>query len=88
MTYLPTSRDRLVADDAVRSARLLGVRVIETDGTRDAGDVAAIVAGHVRPYLPPPDDHAVGRSGPGHPEQEDRPPELPSAAREISTAAG
>jgi hypothetical protein len=29
-------RDRLVAEDAVRSAQRLGVRVIEVDGTRDA----------------------------------------------------
>src|SRR4051794_17335394 len=37
-------RDRLVADDAVRSAQRLGIRVIEVDGTRDAGAVADIVA--------------------------------------------
>lgn len=46
-------RDRLVADDAVRSARRLGIRVIEVDGTRDADAVADIVADHFRPYLPP-----------------------------------
>ncbi|MFF5263836.1 hypothetical protein ACFY4C_33335 [Actinomadura viridis] len=50
-------RDRLVTDDAVRSARRLGIRVIEVDGTRDADAVADIVADHFRPYLPPPEDH-------------------------------
>jgi 2-phosphoglycerate kinase len=49
-------RDRLVADHAVRSAQRLGIRVIEVDGTRDAGAVADIVADHFRPYLPPPED--------------------------------
>ena len=50
-------RDRLVTDNAVRSAQRLGIRVIEVDGTRDAGAVADIVADHFRPYLPPPEDH-------------------------------
>ncbi|MFA1548929.1 hypothetical protein [Actinomadura chokoriensis] len=49
-------RDRLVADDAVRSARRLGIRVIEVDGTRDAASVADDVADHFRPYLPSPED--------------------------------
>jgi hypothetical protein len=49
-------RDRLVADDAVRSARRLGIRVIEVDGTRDADAIAGIVADHFRPYLPLPED--------------------------------
>ncbi|TYB50338.1 hypothetical protein FXF51_56630 [Nonomuraea sp. PA05] len=44
-------RDRLVADDAVRSARRLGIRVIEVDGTLDADAVADLVAGHFLPYL-------------------------------------
>ncbi|MFC5748394.1 hypothetical protein [Actinomadura rugatobispora] len=48
-------RDRLVADDAVRSARRLGIRVIEIDGSRDAGAIADIVADHFSPYLPPPE---------------------------------
>ncbi|SEG85715.1 hypothetical protein SAMN04489712_11865 [Thermomonospora echinospora] len=48
-------RDRLVADDAVRSAQRLGIRVIEIDGTRDADAVADLVADHFRPYLPPPE---------------------------------
>ncbi|MFI6517912.1 hypothetical protein ACIBF1_20315 [Spirillospora sp. NPDC050679] len=51
-------RDRLVAEDAVRSARRLGVRVIEVDGTRDAAAVADLVADHFRAYLPPAEDHA------------------------------
>lgn len=50
-------RDRLVAEDAARSARRLGIRVIEVDGTRDADAVADLVADHFRPYLPPPEDH-------------------------------
>ncbi|MFE1272762.1 hypothetical protein [Streptomyces sp. NPDC058758] len=45
------ARDRLVADDAVRNARRLGIRVIEVDGTRDAVAVAAEVAEHFAPYL-------------------------------------
>ncbi|MEU8122458.1 hypothetical protein AB0C21_27435 [Spirillospora sp. NPDC049024] len=49
-------RDRLVADDAVRSARRHGIRVVEVDGTRDADAVADIVADHFRPYLPPRED--------------------------------
>ncbi|MFI9489464.1 hypothetical protein ACIG47_23960 [Promicromonospora sp. NPDC052451] len=44
-------RDRLIADDVVRSARRLGVRVIEVDGTRDATAVAAEVADVFAPYL-------------------------------------
>ncbi|MUN41899.1 hypothetical protein [Actinomadura litoris] len=39
-------RDRLVAEDAVRSAQRLGIRVIEVDGSRDADAIAAIVADH------------------------------------------
>ncbi|MEV0144668.1 MULTISPECIES: hypothetical protein [unclassified Nonomuraea] len=49
-------RDRLIADDAVRTARRLGISVIEVDGTRDAAAVADIVADRFRPYLPPPED--------------------------------
>jgi 2-phosphoglycerate kinase len=44
-------RDRLVAEDAVRSALALGIRVIEVDGTRDAEAVADTVADHFSPYL-------------------------------------
>lgn len=48
-------RDRLVSDDAVRSAGRLGIRVIEVDGSHDAGAVAEIVADHFRPCLPTPE---------------------------------
>jgi hypothetical protein len=48
-------RDRLVAEDAVHTARRLGIRVIEVDGTQDAETVADIVADHFDPYLPPLD---------------------------------
>lgn len=46
------ARDRLVADDAVRTARRLGIRVLEVDGSHDAETVADIVADHFSPYLP------------------------------------
>jgi hypothetical protein len=46
-------RDRLVAEDAVRRARDLGIRVLEVDGTRDVDAVADLVADHFSPYLPP-----------------------------------
>jgi len=39
-------RDRLVAADAVASARRLGIRVIEVDGSRDAEAVADEVGDH------------------------------------------
>lgn len=45
------ARDRLIAEDAVRNARRLGIRVIEIDGTLDATAVAAEVADHFAPYL-------------------------------------
>jgi hypothetical protein len=48
------ARDRIVAEDAAGSARRLGIRVIEVDGTHDANAIAGIVADHFRPYLPPP----------------------------------
>jgi hypothetical protein len=48
-------RDRLVADDAVHTARRLGIRVLEVDGTRDAETVAGLVADHFSPHLPPPE---------------------------------
>lgn len=44
-------RDRLVTQDAVESARGLGIRVLEVDGTADADTVADIVADHFEPYL-------------------------------------
>lgn len=46
------ARDRLVADDAARSARRLGIRVLEVDGLDDAEAVADVVADHFSPYLP------------------------------------
>jgi hypothetical protein len=46
-------RDRLVADDAVRAARRLGIRVIDVDGSADAEAVADMVADHFEPYLQP-----------------------------------
>lgn len=45
------ARDRLIAEDAARNARQLGIRIIEVDGTRDASAVAAEVADHFAPYL-------------------------------------
>ncbi|MFS8100563.1 hypothetical protein LFM09_25880 [Lentzea alba] len=44
-------RDRLVAEDAVRHARSLGIRVIEVDGTLDANAVADTLTDHFSPYL-------------------------------------
>jgi hypothetical protein len=48
------ARDRIVADEAAGSARRLGIRVIEIDGTHDADAIADIVADHFTPYLSPP----------------------------------
>ncbi len=45
------ARDRLVAEDAVRAAKALGIRVLEIDGSRDAEAVADVVAEHFGPYL-------------------------------------
>jgi 2-phosphoglycerate kinase len=45
------ARDRLIAADAVASARRLGVRVIEVDGSRDADAIADLVGEHFRRYL-------------------------------------
>lgn len=44
-------RDRLVAADAVRTAKELGVRVLRVDGSEDAEAVADVVAEHFGPYL-------------------------------------
>jgi hypothetical protein len=44
------ARDRIVAEDAVNSARRLGIRVIEVDGTQDADAIAGIVADHFGPF--------------------------------------
>ncbi|MFI7051857.1 hypothetical protein ACWDOR_01565 [Streptosporangium canum] len=46
------ARDRLVADEAARSARRLGIRVLEVDGLDDAEAVADIVVDHFSSYLP------------------------------------
>ncbi|MFF0865208.1 hypothetical protein ACFYUV_25890 [Nonomuraea sp. NPDC003560] len=45
------ARDRLVADEAVRSACRLGIRVLEVDGSDDAEVVADTVADHFGSYL-------------------------------------
>ncbi|MGA4541655.1 hypothetical protein ACPA54_16865 [Uniformispora flossi] len=45
------ARDRLIAEDAARNARRLGIRIIEVDGTLDASAVATEVADHFAPYL-------------------------------------
>jgi len=47
------ARDRLVAEDAVRAARRLRIRVLEIDGSRGPAAVAEDIADHFRPYLPP-----------------------------------
>jgi hypothetical protein len=46
------ARDRLIAEDAVRSAKRLTIRVIEVDGSRDAQTMAGLVAEHFRDFLP------------------------------------
>ncbi|RSN33858.1 hypothetical protein DMC61_08605 [Amycolatopsis sp. WAC 04169] len=45
------ARDRLVAEDAVRTAKGLGIRVLWVDGSKDAEAVADVVAEHFGPYL-------------------------------------
>ncbi|AIG78251.1 Hypothetical protein AJAP_27020 [Amycolatopsis japonica] len=45
------ARDRLVAEDAVRSATGLGIRVLRVDGSKDAEAIADVVAEHFGPYL-------------------------------------
>ncbi|MEV4393001.1 hypothetical protein [Nonomuraea sp. NPDC049607] len=52
------ARDTLVAEDAVRTARRLGIRVVEVDGSRDAAAIAEVVADHFSPYLPGRDRRA------------------------------
>jgi hypothetical protein len=53
------ARDRLLAEDVVRRARVLDVRVIEVDGTRDAESVTDLVAGHFAEFLPSTDPVAA-----------------------------
>ncbi|MEV6873149.1 hypothetical protein [Amycolatopsis sp. NPDC051128] len=45
------TRDRMLAAQAVRSARALGIRVIEIDGRLDPAGVTDVVAVHFREYL-------------------------------------
>jgi hypothetical protein len=45
------ARDRLIAAAAAASARRLGIRVIEVDGSRDAGGVAELVGEHFAEFL-------------------------------------
>jgi hypothetical protein len=47
------ARDRLVAEDAARTASELGMLVIRVDGTLGAEGVADVVAEHFGPYLDP-----------------------------------
>jgi hypothetical protein len=46
-------RDRLLARDVVESANRLGLRVIIVDGNRSVAEVAEMVEGQFRPFLPP-----------------------------------
>ncbi|MDR7277342.1 hypothetical protein [Catenuloplanes atrovinosus] len=46
------ARDRILAEDAARNARRLGIRVIEIDGSRDVHAVADVVAEHFHGLLP------------------------------------
>ena len=45
-------RDRLIAQDAVRAARDLGIHVIEVDGSGTPDSLADRVADHFAPFLP------------------------------------
>lgn len=47
------ARDVLVAEDAVRTARGLGIRVLDIDGTRNAETVTDVVADHFSAFLAP-----------------------------------
>ncbi|MEE6259291.1 hypothetical protein [Plantactinospora sonchi] len=46
------ARDRLLAEDAVRNAKRLNIRVIEVDGSRDAHAMTSLVAEHFYEFLP------------------------------------
>jgi hypothetical protein len=46
------ARDRLIAEDAVRNAKRLNIRVIEVDGSRDAHNIAGLVAEQFHEFLP------------------------------------
>jgi hypothetical protein len=45
------ARDRLLAEDAVRTAERLNIRVIEVDGSRDAQAIANMVTDHFHAFL-------------------------------------
>ncbi|WP_030443474.1 hypothetical protein, partial [Actinoplanes subtropicus] len=45
------ARDRLIAEDAVRNARRLNIRVIEVDGSSSAQAMADLVAKHFEEFL-------------------------------------
>lgn len=45
------ARDRIIAEDAVRGAKLCNIRVIEVDGSRDAQAMADLVAEHFHEFL-------------------------------------
>jgi hypothetical protein len=47
------ARDRIIARDAVTTARAHGIRVLEVDGTHDAEYMADLVADHFADYLGP-----------------------------------
>lgn len=53
------ARDILVAEDAVRSAERLDIRVFRVDGSVGADAVAAQLAAHFQPFLPPDDTGSV-----------------------------
>ncbi|MFE1316089.1 hypothetical protein [Kitasatospora phosalacinea] len=59
------ARDRLVAEDAARQARRLGIRVVEVDGTHDARAVAALVAEQFAPWIGVPARPSNSGAGPG-----------------------
>lgn len=45
------ARDHIIAEDAVRSARHRGIRVIEINGSQNTDAIAEILADHFSPYL-------------------------------------
>ncbi|MET9908655.1 hypothetical protein ABZZ74_17875 [Streptomyces sp. NPDC006476] len=54
-----------VAEDAVRGARRLGIRVFEVDGSRDASAMAELVADHFGDRLTERENPGVSRRGRG-----------------------
>ncbi|MEV6851697.1 hypothetical protein [Actinoplanes sp. NPDC051411] len=61
------ARDRLIAADAVASARRRGIRVIEVDGSRDAEGVADMVAGQFAEFLPAAEKPTTAATADGGP---------------------